>query len=83
MTCCIQICAIMSRALMGLVVSECKLLLFHDSGFISYANKTKILKSCFFNPFMPNVISLSYQLDQSISVLRVVGWYFSLLFNFR
>ena len=29
-----------------------------------------------FNPFMPNGISLSYQVDQSISVLRVVGWYF-------
>ena len=29
-----------------------------------------------FNPFKPNGISYSYPLDQSISVLRVVGWYF-------
>ena len=29
------------------------------------------------NPFLPNGIPLSYQLDQSISVLRAVGWYFS------
>ena len=28
------------------------------------------------NPFQPNGISCSYQLGQSISVLRVVGWYF-------
>ena len=28
------------------------------------------------NPFKPNGISYYYQLDQSISVLRVVGWYF-------
>ena len=28
------------------------LLLIHDSGFIFYANKTKIPKSCFFNPFI-------------------------------
>ena len=31
---------------------------------------------CLFKPFKPNGIS-HYQLDQSISVLRVVGWYFS------
>ena len=30
-----------------------------------------------FNPFKPNEISHYYQLDQSISALRVVGWYFS------
>ena len=28
------------------------------------------------NPFMPNVFSHPYQLDKSISNLRVVGWYF-------
>ena len=33
------------------------------------------------NPFEPNEISHSYQLDQSISVLRIVGWYFSFLFK--
>ena len=35
-----------------------------------------------FNPFMPNGISHRYQLEQSISVLRDVGWYFSFLFKF-
>ena len=35
-----------------------------------------------FDPFMPNGISHSYQLDQSISVLRGVRWYFSFLFKF-
>ena len=29
-----------------------------------------------FNPFKPNGISHSQKLDQSISVLRVAGWYF-------
>ena len=31
-----------------------------------------------FNPFMPNVFSHPYQLNESISNFRVVGWYFSL-----
>ena len=35
-----------------------------------------------FNQFRLNGISHSYQLDQSISVLKVVGWYFSFLFRF-
>ena len=30
-----------------------------------------------FNPFKLNGISHSYQVDQSISILRIVGWYFS------
>ena len=34
------------------------------------------------NPFKPNGIFQSYQLDRSISVLRDVGWYFSFLFKF-
>ena len=34
-----------------------------------------------FNPFMPNGISLPYQLDQSISDLSVVVWYFFSLFQ--
>ena len=33
------------------------------------------------NPFKPNGISDCYQLDLSIFVLRVFGWYFSLLFQ--
>ena len=36
-----------------------------------------------FNPFKPNGISNSYQLDQSISVLRIVGRYFSFLVKFN
>ena len=38
-------------------------------------------KKQFINPFMPGGISHCYQLDQSISVLRVVGWYFSFFNN--
>ena len=34
------------------------------------------------NPFKPNGIAHSYQLDQFISILRVAGWYFSILFKF-
>ena len=36
-----------------------------------------------FNPFMQNVFSHSYQLEESISNFRVVWWYFSLLFKFQ
>ena len=32
---------------------------------------------------MPNVFSHPYQLDESISNFRVVGWYFSFLFKFK
>ena len=32
--------------------------------------------------YKPNGNSHSYELDQSISVLRVVGWQFSFLFTF-
>ena len=35
-----------------------------------------------FNPFKLNGFAYSYQLDQSISVLRVVGCYFSFLSQF-
>ena len=34
------------------------------------------------SPKKPNEISYSFQLDQSISVLMVVGWYFSFLHKF-
>ena len=34
------------------------------------------------NPFKPNRISHFYQLDQSISILRAVGWYFQFYSNF-
>ena len=36
-----------------------------------------------FNTFKPNVFSHPYQLDESISNFRVVGWYFSFLFKFQ
>ena len=32
------------------------------------------------NPYKPNVISLSYQLGQLISILRFARWYFLFLF---
>ena len=35
-----------------------------------------------FNPFMLNGISHGYLLEQSVSVLRDVRWYFSFLFKF-
>ena len=35
------------------------------------------------NPIMPNGISHRYQLEQSISVIRDVRWYFSFLFKFN
>ena len=35
------------------------------------------------NPFKPNGISHCYQLTQTISVLRVVGLYFTYLFKFQ
>ena len=34
------------------------------------------------NPFKPNEISHNYQMEHSISILRVVGWYMSFLFKF-
>ena len=33
-----------------------------------------------FNPFKQNGISHCYQMDWSISILRVVGWYFLFIF---
>ena len=44
---------------------------------------SKICSHWQFNSFKPNGISHCYQLDQSISVLRVVGWYFSFLLCLR
>ena len=35
----------------------------------------------FSNPFKPNGIARSYQLDQSISLLKDIGRYFSILFK--
>ena len=57
--------------------------------FLMYISQVKCFNSEFdhfmrtaFNPFMPNGISHCYQLEQSISVLRGVSWYFSILFKF-
>ena len=44
--------------------------------------KTDLTSVCVFNPFKPIGISHDYQLDRSISILRVVGWYFLFLFKF-
>ena len=46
------------------------------------SNMAKCFRTMLFNPFKQNVISHSYQLDQSMSVLRVVGWHFSTIFKF-
>ena len=46
-------------------------------------DKDKKVSANSFNPFMPNGISHCSQLDQSISVLRVVRWYFTFLFEFQ
>ena len=37
----------------------------------------------YLNPFMPNVFSYPYQLDKSISNLRVGGWYFSFFIQIK
>ena len=36
-----------------------------------------------FNPFMPNVFSHLYQLDEPISNVWLVGWNFSFYSNFK
>ena len=50
--------------------------------FASAKPQTKKKYFCKLNPFMPNGISLSYQLDQPISLFRIVGWYFIIYINF-
>ena len=42
----------------------------------------KSLHDNFFNPFKPNELSHCYQLDQSISILWVVGMVFFIFFQF-
>ena len=42
----------------------------------------KYFKVLIINPFKPNGISYHYQMEQSTSILRGVGWYFSFLFKF-
>ena len=44
-----------------------------------YQSSSSLLPVSEVNPYKLNGISHSYQLDQSISVLRVVGWNFSFL----
>ena len=48
----------------------------------SNVKKLPICQKKSFNPFMPNVFSHPYQLDEFIFYLMVVGWYFSFLFKF-
>ena len=60
----------------------------NDTNYITVATLNSLpigfcrLLLLFFNSFMPNVFSHLYQLDESISNFRVVGWYFSFLFKF-
>ena len=49
---------------------------------LDYKICTKIAWFRSSNPFIPNGISYRYELEQSISVLRVVGWYFFNVFKF-
>ena len=46
------------------------------------STETNMMKCFHLNPFMYNGISHSYQLEQPISVLRVVWLYFLFLFKF-
>ena len=49
----------------------------------AYANGTSFqVENMFDGQLTPNGISQSYQLDQYISVFKVVGLYFSFLFKF-
>ena len=48
----------------------------HASGVLTFT-KPDHCTAGIFNPFKAKGMSHSYHLDQSISVLRVVGWYFS------
>ena len=64
-----------------------------DVSFCSFPAAADSVHTKIFNPFKPNgishcyqfdqSISVCYQLDKSISILRVVGWYFTFLFNFQ
>ena len=65
------------------VTSLCVFLLLCDCQcFMSIPPFSIFRKVVFFNPFMPNVFSHPYQMGESISNLRVVGWDFSFLFKF-
>ena len=58
--------------------------LCHNICFTGEIRKRVILiPQALVNPFKPNGISHYYQLDQSISVLRVVGRYFIFLLEFQ
>ena len=55
-------------------------MIVHELSAVNLPESGVLLKS--YNPFKQKEISHSYQLDQSISILRVVGWIFSSLFKF-
>ena len=63
--------AFSSRVCLGFFYKKCTQ--------IRYVQVTYILRSI--NPFKPNGIFHSYQVDQFIFVLRDVRWYFSVLFR--
>ena len=50
---------------------------------ISTETPSASIYSTIVNPFEPYEHSYLYQLDQSISVLRDIGWYFQLYSNFK
>ena len=45
--------------------------------------KNSVFETIFTNPLKPYGFYHSYQLDQLISFLSAVGWYFSLLFKIK
>ena len=62
------------------VLNKINFLISHSKHMLLVLKRTVSVKRFFlapmFYPFMPYGISLSYQMDHSISVLMVVGWYF-------
>ena len=48
-----------------------------------FRHKTASSTASLFNPFQPDGISHYYQLEQSISILRVLQWYFTFLLKFQ
>ena len=63
--------------------SLCQKFTSSTSGYVSInLQEFNVYSKTCLNPFMQNGISHCYELDQSISVLRVVRLYFSFLSNF-
>ena len=54
----------------------------HGVGYLKNTKTNVATLNIPFNPFMLNVFSHPYQLDESISNFSVIGWYFSVLLKF-